>query len=276
MTIHYHCTPITPARTLESLAGRHFCVSYYRPDDVERCHRIGQSVMLDNGAYTTWKESGKRMDVPGFYRWAEKWLECPTTWAVIPDVIDGLEDSNDELVRAWPFGNRGAPVWHLNEPIERLIKLCFQFDRVCFGSAGEYYMVGSNAWSRRCRAAFDAMTIFPRMPWIHMLRGMALAGSKVFPFASLDSSDVGRNHKRVHNDPVEMAQKWDSLQCTMYWEGERKQLSIFDSGEERIQELEIENKKLTGRVMSLESQNRKLAGSPSYNPPTKDDPSKEE
>jgi hypothetical protein len=52
MTVHYHGTPITPAATLVKLAGRHFCVSHMRPDNVEWCHNNGQSVMLDNGAFS--------------------------------------------------------------------------------------------------------------------------------------------------------------------------------------------------------------------------------
>lgn len=49
MTIHYHGTPITPRAVLDTLAGRHFCVSFAAPADVKHCHAIGQSVMLDNG-----------------------------------------------------------------------------------------------------------------------------------------------------------------------------------------------------------------------------------
>ncbi|PLU16204.1 MULTISPECIES: hypothetical protein [Sinorhizobium] len=41
--IHYHGTPISPVAALLELAGRHFCVSFARPDDVVRCHQIGQS-----------------------------------------------------------------------------------------------------------------------------------------------------------------------------------------------------------------------------------------
>lgn len=57
MTIHYHGTPITPAAVLETLAGKHFCVSFAAPQDVARCHRIGQSVLLDNGAFTLGRNS---------------------------------------------------------------------------------------------------------------------------------------------------------------------------------------------------------------------------
>jgi len=253
MTIHYHCTPITPKSQLELLAGSHFCVSFVDKRDIERCHQIGQSVMLDNGAWSTFRDSGKSIDREAYYKWVDEWLDCPTTWAIIPDIINGKEESNDKLVQEWPFGQKGAPVWHLHEPIERLLRLCWQFNRVCFGSSGEYYHVGSNPWSRRIRAAFDALNVFPRLPWIHMLRGMSCAGSKVFPFASMDSSDIARHHNETQNDIYKMARRWDGLQCTIRWEMDRTQLSMFDSGEERIKELELENAKFENRVMYLES-----------------------
>jgi hypothetical protein len=59
--IHYHGTPISPISALLEMHGRHFCVSHAAPDDVARCHQIGQSVMLDNGAFSAWK-TGKTVD----------------------------------------------------------------------------------------------------------------------------------------------------------------------------------------------------------------------
>ena len=85
--IHYHGTPVTPISALFELAGKHFCVSHMSPKDVERCHKIGQSVMLDNGAFSKWK-SNKITNWPKYYAWCDQWLDCPTTCAVIPDVID--------------------------------------------------------------------------------------------------------------------------------------------------------------------------------------------
>ena len=118
--IHYHGTPITPRGVLGQLPGRCFCVSFARPEQIRVCHEIGQSIMLDNGAYTCWT-AGIPADWPGYYTWCGRWLQYPTTWAVIPDVIDGDEHVNDQLIDQWPFGYRGAPVWHMHEPIHRLL-----------------------------------------------------------------------------------------------------------------------------------------------------------
>ncbi|MGQ0421093.1 hypothetical protein ACT4US_20405, partial [Bacillus sp. HC-Mk] len=54
-------------------------------------------------------------------------------------VIGGTSEENDALIAAWPHGKFiGAPVWHMNEPDERFIRLCHEFPRVCIGSMGEY------------------------------------------------------------------------------------------------------------------------------------------
>lgn len=222
MTIHYHGLPITPQEVFLRLAGCHFCVSFADPRQVRAAHEIGQSVMLDNGAFSLWR-AGKPTDWPGFYAWADEWLDYPSTWAVIPDVIAGTDAENDDLIAAWPFAQRGAPVWHLHEPIDRLLRLADEFPRVCFGSSGEYATVGSWSWHARVSDAFDALSArHSRLPWVHMLRGMALAGGP-YPFASLDSTNIARNHagnntrETPRKDPRRMADAIDGSQCPGRW-----------------------------------------------------------
>lgn len=214
--IHYHGTPLTPRPVLESLAGRHFCVSFAAPSQVARCHELGQSVMLDNGAFSFWRDPKRQADWPGFYRWVEPWLDYKTTWAVIPDVIGGSEEENDALIAEWPYGDRGAPVWHIHESLERLVRLAAAWPRVCIGSSGEYSQVGTRKWHDRMNAAMSQLCGDGPVPvWLHMLRGMSLAGSH-YPFASVDSTDVARNHNRKRN-PVQMADRWDARQCPARW-----------------------------------------------------------
>lgn len=213
--IHYHGTPITPHSVLAGMGGRSFCVSYAEPRQVAVCHEIGQSVMLDNGAFSFWK-TGKQTDWDGYYEWVEPWLQHHTTWAVIPDVIDGTVEENDRLVAEWPYPEKGAPVWHLHEPVDRLLELA-RFPRVCVGSSGDYATVGDAKWHRRMEQAMNALCgDGPSPVWLHMLRGMALAGSH-YPFASVDSTDVARNHNRPQNDALSMALRWDALQCPSSW-----------------------------------------------------------
>lgn len=220
--IHYHGTPITPRAKLLELAGRCFCVSFAHPYDVTACHEIGQAVMLDNGAFSLWR-LGRPVDWPAYYAWCERWLQYHTTWAVIPDVIDGTTRENDRLLDAWPFGDRGAPVWHLHEPIQRLLKLARDWPRVCIGSSGEYRSIASASWHLRMATAMDALCgDGPAPVWLHMLRGLRLAGSR-YPFASADSTNVARNHAGCptrgipRRSPRTMAAAIDGRQCAARW-----------------------------------------------------------
>lgn len=221
--IHYHGTPITPRAELLKLAGRSFCVRYGEHRDVEVCHQIGQSVMLDNGAYPAWTK-GKPTDWRGFVKWAKPWLDYRTTWAVMPDVIDGTEEDND-LLSAWLYNHdaevwrRCAPVWHMHESIDRLKYLCQSHERVCLGSSGEYSKPGSASWTRRMEEAMNAVCgNGPAPTWLHMLRGLGLCGGP-YPFASADSTNVARNHvrNRKTEDIKSMTDRIDATQCPARW-----------------------------------------------------------
>jgi hypothetical protein len=218
--MHYHGTPITPRTELYELAGKNFCVSFADPRDVDVCHRIGQSVMLDNGAFTNWKQ-GTATDWDAWAEWAEPWLAYKTTWAILPDSITGDEHENDLLMSryAWELSGFGRlmPVWHLHESLERLSRITDSFGWVAFGSSGQYATIGTDAWERRVTKAFDTLVNeFGIVPWVHMLRGMAMSEWH-FPFASVDSTDIARNHNRPHNNTRKMADRWDSLQCPPTW-----------------------------------------------------------
>lgn len=218
--MHYHGTPITPQDRLLELAGRNFCVSYAAPAQVETCHRIGQSVVLDNGAFTFWRKGVATTPAWwwGYAKWAEPWLDHRTTWCVIPDVIDGTEDANDRLILKWPRSlfAQSAPVWHMHERIDRLVYLCTAWDRVCIGSSGQYATVGSPQWHRRMEQVFNRLAPNGPAPWLHMLRGMAMCEGP-YPFASVDSTDIAQNHHREQNTPRRMADRWDSIQCPATW-----------------------------------------------------------
>lgn len=225
--MHYHGTPISPITALYELAGRCFCVSFAAPQDIARCHAIGQSVMLDNGAFSQWRK-GKPTNWPAYYAWAEEWLAFPTTWAVIPDQIDAGAEAQDALLEQWPFGKRGTPVWHMDEPIERMVRLCDEWPKVCIGSTSVYAEVLSYSWQRRMDETFDEIAKRHHvLPWVHMLRGMDCCGRR-WPFASVDSTDIGRNHNRPQNSPRKMADRWDAMQCPGTWRVSAKQMELIE------------------------------------------------
>lgn len=236
--IHYHGTPITPVRILYELAGRNFCISFADPRDVAVCHDIGQSVMIDNGAFTFWMRNRVQSTArtwSAYYQFVRPWLDYQTTWCVIPDVIDGSEEENDALIQEWcskvgVMGWKAAPVWHVHESLDRLDYLIAGWPRVCFGSSGEYAGIGTAKWNNRINATFNHICKGSGVPpaWIHMLRGMSLSGS-VYPFASVDSTDIARNHEQISGRAPRMAQSWDGIQCPARWIEQPVQLALSEA-----------------------------------------------
>ncbi|CAB5220014.1 hypothetical protein UFOVP239_30 [uncultured Caudovirales phage] len=215
--IHYHGTPITPKNALESMKGEHFCISYFRPDNLKTCLKIGQSLMFDNGAFSC-KTRDVPFDLDGFYGWVDPLLGHPH-WAVVPDIIDGSVEDQKKMVKTWPYPKAfGMPVWHLALPIEYLIELCDDWGKVCFGSSGQFWQIGSPAWSSRMDEAFNALhkAFGARLPWVHGLR-MLGQGSSHWPLASADSTNVGVNHKRGLDCAGCMAKKIDAQNPAVGW-----------------------------------------------------------
>lgn len=216
VTLHFHGTPITPLSVLYSLGGCCFCVSHAHPEQVAVVHQIGQAVLLDNGAYSAYTK-GKPTNWPAYYAWCDRWLDYPTTSAIIPDAIDEPSQEQDALLNEWPHGHRGWPVWHTNEPVTRLLRLCDEWPKVAIGSTGEHWQVLGPSWRQRMDEAFNELAArHRRMPWLHMLRGMQLVLYD-YPFASVDSTDVARNHNRPHNTARAMVDRWDAGNCPPRW-----------------------------------------------------------
>lgn len=221
--IAHHGTPITPNEVLTLLGRRAYCVSYYRPDQVELLVTLALVLMFDNGAFSAWKK-GIVLDAAywaGFYEFVRRWLR-PGDWFVIPDVIDAGTQEQDALIRECPSDllPAGCPVWHMDEPVSRLLRLIERHGRVCVGSTAEYAVVGSPAWRRRMDEAWGAIwATFGTVPWVHMLRGLqCLLPTFDYPFSSVDSTDLGRNHNRLKRYGehylwaiTQKANRWDRL-----------------------------------------------------------------
>lgn len=193
--IHYHGGPIWPEKAAVRVwSSRHSFVSFARPEQIEVAAGVCQSFALDNGAFSLWR-AGKPTDWPGYYAWCEQWLSHPgCDWAVIPDVIDGDEKANDDLIAEWPFKALGVPVWHMHETVERLVRLCGEWPRVALGSSGEFSKVGDVRWWRRIGDAMDAVCSGGRPA--AKLHGLRMLNSDVFcrlPLSSADSTNVARN-----------------------------------------------------------------------------------
>lgn len=224
MTVHYHGLPLTPASEFEKMGGRNFCISYAtcrgRPAMVARALSLGQAVMWDNGAFTFFTQSRRTwlgMDRRPLYEWLEPYIGHPH-WCVVPDVIDAPESDQRVLTAEWPFPREfGAPVWHLDKPLDYLLELADSWPRVCLGSAGAYWKVGAPQWRSRMDEVFNFLIQKRRhMPNIHGLRMLGQIGER-WPIASADSVNVARNFSTRQQDPCCMAARIDAVQGPWQW-----------------------------------------------------------
>lgn len=196
---HYHGTPVGGRRedAARFLVGRHALVPWLRQDDLSAVAECCQSFVFDNSAYSAFN-SGKSLDVDGFTRWTEAWRHHPGfDWALIPDVIAGSEQDNDALLRDWPRHLKavGVPVWHLHESIERLARLCREWDTVALGSSGQWATPGGSDWWCRIAEAMAAICDADGRPMAR-LHGLRMLDPEIFtrlPFASADSTNAAVN-----------------------------------------------------------------------------------
>ena len=201
--IHYHGLPITPVAVARAvITGGHAFVSFRTPSQLGVVLEVCQSFAVDNGAFSAWRSGKPVQDWTSYYSWVDRIRKYPSfDFAVIPDVIDGDEKANDDLIAEWPWSTGvkdkgvGAPVWHLHESLERLQRLAEEWPRVCLGSSGEYSTVGNDTWWERIDQAMSTICDSEGIPSCK-LHGLRMLNPKVFsrlPFSSADSTNIARN-----------------------------------------------------------------------------------
>ena len=195
--IHYHGGSFGGPRieVPRFFSGRHALVSWADPEDLPVVADVASSFVLDNGAFSAWTR-GIKVDWQDYHEWVGEWSRHPgCDWAIIPDVIDGTVEENDSLIEQWPTHLPGVPVWHLDEPIERLLRLSDEWPRVALGSSGKWATPGCPQWWDRMTCVLNRVTDDAGRPKskLHGLRMMAPAITSVIPFSSVDSSNAARH-----------------------------------------------------------------------------------
>jgi hypothetical protein len=195
--IRYHGLPMTPVDAmLRALKNHHALVSFEHPHQIAEAATVCQSVVLDNGTFSAWK-AGRKHDFAGYLAWAKLWLRHPAVdWCVIPDVIDGDEQTNDELLEAWPLGPfQSVPVYHMHESIDRLVRLAALYPRVALGSSGQWANPGTDDWWERMDEMMEAICDEEGIPVckLHGLRMLRQSIVENLPLASGDSCNAALN-----------------------------------------------------------------------------------
>ena len=203
-------TPVTPKALLPSLAGSSFCVSHADPRDLARViELVGEEeiLVLDNGAFSHWRQGKGAIDRKDFWTWANQAQAISSqAVAVIPDVIEGSQEENllevswalrEELAE---FPERTMAIWHLNESLDQLAVLCRLMNFVGFGSCAEFDVQRKrSAYMARIREASQVVdqveAEHDRRPWIHLMRGLGVFAD-LTRFESADSTNIAVNHSR--------------------------------------------------------------------------------
>lgn len=215
--IKYHGTPITSKNNSvfkEVMPTRNALVSYANPGDLKRAITICDKIIIDNGAFTTWNKvkKGKIESINWVAHWEKYYLWVAVMlhkidYFFIPDVIDGSEDENNELIKEFIRKNnykktemveKAIPIWHVNESIRRLKRLMSEFNYIAFGSAGEFGTLGTKEWHIKMNEAMKAVCDADGEPKIkiHMLRCLNPDIFLQYPFYSGDSTTLAQNHSR--------------------------------------------------------------------------------
>lgn len=201
---HYHGTPFGGSRqdAARFLLGRHALVPYPRQEDLGAVAEACQSFIFDNGAFTVWKQGGS-LDTEGYIKWVGEWCKHPGfEFALIPDLIEGTEKENDELIAEFissGLAAYGVPVWHLDESFERLERLCAGWGTVALGSSGQWATPGTRQWWARMASAMEAICDREGRPPAR-LHGLRMLNPQIFtrlPLASADSTNAAVNSGSV-------------------------------------------------------------------------------
>lgn len=194
--IRYHGGPIWPERAaIAAWTGAHALISFAYPAQLSVAAEVAHSFVLDNGAFTAWKH-GQSIDVELYALWCRQWRRHPGfDWCLIPDVIEGADAENDELLAQWQLPKDcSVPVWHLHETLERLDRLVHTWPRVAIGSSGQWATPGTKDWWVRMTQVMEVAcpSGYP-VTKLHGLRQMSPTIFSRIPYSSVDSSSVARN-----------------------------------------------------------------------------------
>jgi hypothetical protein len=207
-------TPVTPKALFPSLAGSSFCVSHADPRDLGRAIEfVGEDeiLVLDNGAFTHWRQGRGAIDRKAFWAWANSAQAMSSqAVAVVPDVIEGSERENIFEI-SWAlregladYPERTMSIWHLNESLEFLETQARLMNFVGFGSCAEFDVQRKRAdYLARIREASEVLDQverdYNRRPWIHLMRGLGIFG-ELTRFESADSTNIAVNHSRYKSE----------------------------------------------------------------------------
>lgn len=198
--IHYHGGPITPVEACYYAWKRgHALVSWQYRQCIEEAVNNAKSFAADNSAFTKWKHGEPSPNWQEYAEWVADISRYPSfDQALIPDVIDGTEAQNNELVEWWmslDVAKFGTPVWHMHEDLGRLRLLVTTFPTMAIGSSGDWPDPGTDSWWGRMSEAMEVACDDDGFP-LAKLWGLRMLDPFIFsrlPLKYADSTNIARN-----------------------------------------------------------------------------------
>jgi hypothetical protein len=191
--IHYHVTPIggTTVAFSRIMHSKFALVSFARPDQLNLVLEYCSGFILDNGAFSAWKR-GEQIDWNDYARWVKELSSHPGyQFSILPDVINGTEEENDELLQQYKLPC-GVPVFHQGESLARLNRLAQSYSTVAISSVEKSIpSISFNSW---INGVFQSLTDELGVPRVKV-HGLRMLNPEIFtrfPFASADSSYLGQ------------------------------------------------------------------------------------
>ncbi len=213
--IHYHGSPMSGDKfdRVKFFNGRHAMVSFAAHGDLAVIADVCQTFCIDNGAFSIWNKGGE-IDVDKYYDFLRMWHLHPAyDFCLIPDVIDGNEEDNKNMLKEFPSDiRRGVPVWHLHESIEYLEYMVDNYDMIALGSSGDYSCPNTSKWWERINEAFIVICDELGRPKVRV-HGLRMLNPDVFtklPFYSTDSTNAVRNASSID--------RFGSYKPPSYWQ----------------------------------------------------------
>ncbi len=198
-------------------------VSFARMDQLKYVLSVARLVVFDNGAFKDWNDrrKGKKTNTTK-EQWEKYYIKVRSIysqiyWFLIPDVIEGTEEENDELVDNLPadLRNKAVPVWHSDESLERLDRLCKRWPTVAIGMCGPHRKIEKKESKERIQEIFYHIYCVRKFDVrIHGLRVLDGRVLGMFPYASGDSSFVATN---VPKTDTQMTDVQCKLARTAIW-----------------------------------------------------------
>lgn len=247
--LKFHGTPVGGSNkdAIMFLSGRNALFSYFTKGHIKEVIECCDLFVIDNGAFSHWKTTGDKINVKDYGDFVDKYQHLSNHYFhIIPDIIGGTEQENDDLLCEWEGMNISknvsncSPVFHLGENPERFVRLREKYPIICLGSTDKWPKNGSKLW-------WDNMSEFLNTVCDEngsfgcKVHGLRMLDPRIFskiPLHSADSTNASVNGHRCMKEGIlkdmqrwqgniRVAQRVENFQSSLVWQESNLTTDLF-------------------------------------------------